>query len=108
MLTKEELETLKEKLLEEKLKLSRELEDPHVDFGSDVDAFDEESDEAEEFATKLGIQTATKEHLREVNGALERIAVGEYGVCEECHNPISFELLSVEPESRLCKVCKTK
>lgn len=108
MITKEELEMLKEKLLEEKIKLTRELEDPHADFGSDVDALDEETDEAEEFANKLGVQTATKEHLREINGALERMAVGEYGVCEECHNPISLEVLSAEPESRLCKSCKLK
>lgn len=108
MLTKEELETLKEKLLEEKIKISRELEDPHVDFGNDVDGFDEETDEAEEFANRLGVQAAIKEHLREINGALERIAVGEYGVCEECHNPISPDVLRAEPESRLCKSCKTK
>ena len=108
MLTKEELETLKEKLLEEKIKISRELEDPHVDFGNDVDAFDEETDEAEEFANRLGVQAAIKEHLREINSALERIAVGEYGVCEECHNPISSDVLRAEPESRLCKSCKIK
>ncbi|MEK7089580.1 MAG: TraR/DksA family transcriptional regulator [Patescibacteria group bacterium] len=108
MITKEELETLKEKLLEDKIKLTHELEDPHTDFGSDVDALDEETDEAEEFANKLGIQVVTKEHLRDVNGALERIVVGEYGVCEECHNPISLEVLTAEPESRLCKSCKLK
>jgi len=108
MITKEELEMLKEKLLEEKIKITRELEDPHTDFGSDVDALDEETDEAEEFANKLGVQAVVKEHLREVNGALERIVVGEYGTCEECHNPISIEVLTAEPESRLCKACKSK
>ncbi|MEI6479563.1 MAG: TraR/DksA family transcriptional regulator [bacterium] len=108
MITKEEFEMLKEKLLEDKIKLSGELEDPHVSFGSDVDAFDEETDEAEEFANRLGIQVTLKERLREVNSALERIAVNEYGTCEECHNPISLEVLSAEPESRLCKSCKIK
>lgn len=106
MLTKEQLDTLKEKLLEEKLKLTKEIEDPHVDFGDDVDAFDEETDEAEAFATNLGVQATLKEHLRDVNDALEKLSVGEYGTCEECHNHISFETLAIEPESRLCKSCK--
>lgn len=106
MINKEELATIKERLLEERTKLMAELKDPNVDFGNDVDAFDEETDEAEEFANRLSIYQTIKEHLSEVNAAIERIAHGEYGTCEECHKEISTDVLRADPESRLCKDCK--
>ncbi len=108
MLTKEQREELKERLTEEHEKVRRALEskNPNVDFGDDVDAGDEEADEAEEFATVLGVQQVEKEHLLDIEHALDKLKKGTYGVCEHCGKPIAYELLSVEPESRLCKSCK--
>lgn len=108
MPTKEQLETLKEQLTEEREALVEKLarQDPNVDFGDDVDAGDEEADEAEAFATVLGINHVEKEHLLDIEHALDKMRKGTYGTCEHCGDVISHEVLSVEPASRLCKACK--
>ncbi len=108
MLTKEQLEKLEEQLTEEREVLAGKLahQNPNVDFGDDVDAGDEEADEAEAFATVLGINQVEKEHLLDIEHALDKIRKGTYGKCEHCGQPISHEVLSVEPASRLCKTCK--
>lgn len=41
--------------------------------------------------------------LTRIEGALERIATGEYGECATCGKPISFDRLSAIPETAYCK-----
>lgn len=77
-----------------------------VEYGSDVDHFDEEADEAEEMGNRIGVSQTLKERLNNVNVALEKIIQGKYGICENCGNEISVEVLKAEPDSRLCKDCK--
>ncbi|MEK7555132.1 MAG: TraR/DksA C4-type zinc finger protein [Patescibacteria group bacterium] len=78
------------------------------EFGSDVDHFEEEADEAEEYSKNLGIEKTLKERLENVEHALGKMAGGTYGVCESCGGEISSDVLNVDPESRLCKTCKSK
>ena len=40
--------------------------------------------------------------LREVETAIERIAEGSYGLCEDCEEPIPFERLKAYPTARRC------
>jgi sigma-B regulation protein RsbU (phosphoserine phosphatase) len=40
--------------------------------------------------------------LREVDAALERVALGTYGICETCHDPIEAERLIADPLTRFC------
>ena len=40
--------------------------------------------------------------LREVDSALERMAIGTYGLCERCHEPIEQERLLANPLLRYC------
>ncbi len=40
--------------------------------------------------------------LNEVDGALDRIRGGSYGLCEECHDPIEPELVMADPLVRMC------
>ncbi len=40
--------------------------------------------------------------LREVDGALERMAAGTYGLCEVCREPIEAERLAADPLLRFC------
>lgn len=80
-----------------------------ADFGSDVETdFSQEADEAEEFANSLGLQETLKERLQNIEEALDKMNRGEYGKCENCGKAISFELLKVNPESKLCKDCKSE
>ena len=43
--------------------------------------------------------------LREITGALNRIAGGSYGNCENCDEPINPKRLEVDPTARLCIEC---
>jgi len=44
----------------------------------------------------------------EVNEALERIAAGVYGICEECEEPIGERRLNAIPWAKLCIRCQSK
>jgi len=108
MLSKEKVEDYRKKLEAEKSRLMEEIkkDERPEDFGDDVDSFDEEADEAEEYANKLSMSQAVKDRVNEIDSALNKIETGSYGLCENCGKEISEELLSVAPESRLCENCK--
>ena len=46
--------------------------------------------------------------LRAVEGALDRIRQGTFGICEACKNPISRARLEAVPWTRHCRDCKEK
>lgn len=99
----------KEKLEKERMLLVAEIKknEKPPDFGSDIDHFDEETDEAEEFGNQLAIAQDLKNRLSEVDLALGKIQTGKYGTCEKCGGKIETEILDIDPESRLCKRCKS-
>lgn len=100
---KKELETERAKILGE-IKTEGETED----FGSDVDHFDEEADEAESLGTRLAIIQDLKNRLEDINVALDKMQRGKYGVCEKCGVEIENGVLAIAPESRFCRHCKQK
>ena len=83
-----------------------ELESKPADFGDDVDALDEEKNEAEAFGSQLGVARALRERLANVLSALQKIEQGVYGVCENCQGQIEPSILDIDPETRFCKACK--
>lgn len=102
------LEGYKKELEKERVLLLAEIKknERPVDFGSDVDHFDEETDEAEEISNQLAIAQDLKNRLDEIDAALGKIQSGKYGVCEQCGRDIETAILDIDPESRLCKHCK--
>ncbi|MFT4193302.1 TraR/DksA family transcriptional regulator [Ottowia sp.] len=48
------------------------------------------------------------QELARIDRALDEMADGSYGDCEECGRPIPFERLKVEPMTRHCVPCKEK
>lgn len=46
--------------------------------------------------------------LARVNAALERIATGTYGECDECGCDIPFARLKLEPQTQHCVDCKSR
>ena len=78
-----------------------------VDFGSDIDHFDTETDEAEELSNQLAIARDLKNRLDAIDVALGKIHSGKYGICEQCGKTIETAILDIDPESRLCKDCKS-
>lgn len=44
--------------------------------------------------------------LKKINNALSRVESEEFGMCEDCGAPISYERLKARPTSEMCIVCK--
>lgn len=104
----EQIEELRVRLLEEKKRILSNLKTAKKNsrFGEGIDDADDETEETEEFANYLGIEHIEKDAIHEIDIALEKIKEGSYGACEQCERQISHELLSIQPESALCKECK--
>jgi hypothetical protein len=48
---------------------------------------------------------AERQRLADFEAALNRIATGKYGWCEQCRRPISAVLLATRPQARFCAAC---
>jgi len=48
---------------------------------------------------------AERQELAEIEAALDRLAGGSYGRCEQCGRPIGTALLSARPQARYCGAC---
>lgn len=102
-----DLQQAEKKLQQTQAELEKELKDLGgvPEMGSDVDAFDTETDEAEEYSKNLGIKDSLKGRLQAVKDALVKIQSGTYGKCEKCGMQIPEEILTVNPEARFCSHC---
>jgi DnaK suppressor protein len=49
--------------------------------------------------------TAHKQQLFNIARALDKIATGDYGYCEQCDDSILFARLQVQPEADYCVSC---
>ena len=106
-MTDENKEKFKPLLLKEKEALEEKLAElTDVDFGTDIDSGEEESDETEEISTNVSLEEGFRGRLEDIDAALEKIESGAYGVCENCGEDIEMDLLEANPESRLCRACK--
>ena len=54
----------------------------------------------------LSLRFNTDQMLRQVDRALERVAEGTYGICENCGKPIPPERLDARPYATLCVTCQ--
>lgn len=113
----QQIEQLKNKLLEEKNRIEKELsdfakkDDAHIkgnwttkfpQFGTHTSEQDENEDEVEEYVAELPIEHDLELRLRDINSALEKIEKGEYGKCESGGEDIPFERLQANPEAKTC------
>lgn len=114
------IEKLKEKLETEKASLQKELEsfatedkevknnwDAKYPNREDGDK-DEEADEAQEYDNALSLEHSLESKLKDVDNALERIANGTYGFCENCGKEIDENRLLACPEAKTCLKCNEK
>ena len=51
------------------------------------------------------VQQQDKE-LKEIDITLNKIAIGEYGICEMCEDKIGFQRLKVKPHAIYCVACR--
>lgn len=113
----EKLEYFKEKLLEEKKRLSQELQDfgtkdkisghfepNYPESGGNSD--DDNALEISEYADDLSIEARIESELKDAESALASIEKGTYGTCKYCNKPIDEKRLEARPSSSSCISCK--
>jgi DnaK suppressor protein len=61
-----------------------------------------------ERAQVAGLLDRARRRLADVDDALDRIAQGRYGRCEECGQPIGTARLAARPAARTCISCAAK
>jgi DnaK suppressor protein len=95
------LESERERLRAE---LSEEVEHPRVAHGAQTAAATEVSE------SQRGQQMRNREsaHLVQIEGALQRIADGKFGLCGTCGKPIAPERLEALPWATDCVGCHSK
>ena len=58
-----------------------------------------------EYEKDLSVDANTEDLLRKATNALERLEMGEYGICESCGVSIPVARLEVLPYTTLCVEC---
>lgn len=76
-----------------------------VDLKDIGDAFDDASEGREQELGYL-MNSRDREKMMKIEEALRRITSGDYGVCEECEEPIGVKRLKAMPFTRLCLKCQ--
>ncbi|RMA97916.1 RNA polymerase-binding protein DksA [Hydrogenothermus marinus] len=106
-LTPEQIEEIKNSLLEWKkqiLKESKEAVGEPLSYegGDEIDRADTE---AGRFLTLRNLDRDRKV-LKKIEYSLRKIEAGTYGICEVCGAEIPFERLKARPVANLCIKCK--
>jgi RNA polymerase-binding transcription factor DksA len=111
------IDDIKTKLLEERVRLEKELAgftsksktvpgDFDAKFSEYGDDEDSNVQEIEEFTVNKPLEMSLENSLRDVNKALKRIEEGAYGICKYCDRPIDEKRLLARPTSSACVSCK--
>ena len=110
ILSTQQIDELKNTLTAKRDELRRLIENlkRDLDFGSDVDSGDEETDESEGYSNYIGVEQALKRRITRVTEALERVEAGTYGTCVTCRKEIAFDALKSNPDTARCSSCRTK
>jgi DnaK suppressor protein len=69
------------------------------------------ADEAVALHDRVGrdaIARVLREDMVQIDRALDRVAAGRYGLCEDCHQPIPPKRLEVRPTATLCVSCQAQ
>ncbi|RLC39041.1 hypothetical protein DRH27_00765 [Candidatus Falkowbacteria bacterium] len=115
---KDTINKIKKELLERKEQVLKDLtdissktdgnKDSEVKFPDFGDKTDENAQEIGEYSTNLATKTVLDSTLRDINGALERIEKGTYGICKYCKKRINKKRLLARQVASACVECKTK
>lgn len=114
--TAEEIEQIRTELQAEKDRIAAELELSQAGLedlmrNSGVGAGDDSADAGGKVLEREQELTLTKHSrllLEQSQHALERLAEGSYGECEQCAGPIGKLRLQAFPRATLCVACKQK
>ena len=109
-LTKTQLKTLTEKITSERervLQSLREITDEKYALNEE-DRCDEVDQAASDYERSQRIRFRNRDtfYVKKLEKALNKIADGEYAICEDCDCDIKFERLLARPTAELCISCK--
>ena len=107
------LEDMKKHLEGEKVKVSAQVadlaaQDPFADTSrlNDNAATDTEASEEVDHERFQAMILELNKRLKDIEGALERIKNGTYGLCVMCNQLIDTERLAAMPTATLCMTCE--
>jgi DnaK suppressor protein len=114
-LTSRQLASLRTHLLSDRERTGMLIDTVSDEMGAFVDArrdtaTDDEHDPegptlAFERSQSSAILAQSKQHLTEIDAALQRMDEGRYGLCTKCGNGIALGRLQVRPQAALCISC---
>ena len=97
------------KLLEERSRLSGEIERLREALKTEVDVDAEEGDpDLIEREKNVALVSQLERKKEDVEAALRLIEKGKYGICERCGKEIPTERLEVRPDATLCVQCQAE
>lgn len=109
---------VRERLLEERAATERQLQqllaqfDDIVEAVSDVSNDDEHDPEgstiAYERSRTAALADQARDHLADIDLALQRLEAGTYEICEVCGGPIAEPRLLARPTARRCINCAAR
>ncbi len=109
-------EVLREQLLEERIRLAREIAEFDADLSESLEESSEESPYDQHMAETaavtldreidLTLQENARAALAQIDRALQRLDTGSYGFCDKCGHPIGEARLRIAPFVTLCVDCK--
>jgi len=106
------LKSAKNKLLELKRSIMREINDDlkHGREGAKEDGMDTYDLASEERDREINfiLSDREREKLQLIEEAIERIDEGSYGICESCESDIAPGRLEAMPFTRLCVSCQAE
>ena len=110
MLTKVELETFQNKLLDRRVQIEKNLTGTTLELEGMRDLeLNDEGDHAAASAETIvdsAILVQQRKELNEIELALDKIKAGTYGICEMCEEPIGLPRLEVKNFARFCIACR--
>lgn len=106
-LTKKQLETLRNKLLEEKQSLVSIKNDSELDL-SLTNGGDEVEQSISDYDNSHQLRFRNREvfYAKKIDKALKKFDTNEYGLCSDCDSWIKFERLMARPTAEMCILCK--
>ena len=76
--------------------------------GSPFGKREEEATESFELEKRLAVEKQIRDHLADIEHALDKFEKGTYGLCDTCGQPIAPGRLEALPQASLCVNCKEK
>jgi DnaK suppressor protein len=112
IMNKQLMAKIGEDLRRKKSSLLQDLVATHTEIQAITEERESELEESAQKDRIARLTSSLKEReqrtIREIDAALERMAAGEYGLCESCGNEIGIGRLRALPAAELCIECATE